>query len=106
MRFLWFGKKEPKKTLEQLAIDVLTAEKIRIDPSFKDPNYHDYNIIGIGDSENDSDGALEHFKYNLVNGRNGLPEVVSRITEYFTPIGGRKKAVCALGYKLKPRNIA
>ena len=102
MGFLWFGKKKEEKTLEEMAKDAAIKLGVRYDPSFNNPSYFDFNIIGTGDSEDDSKGALEHFRHNLVHGKYGLPEIVSKIKEDLIPrdlYGRSKKRISALGYK-------
>ena len=106
MGLFGFGEGKEKKSLEQLAREIIIAKGIKIDLSFNDPRYTGFNIIGVGKTETDSKGALEDFKKSL--GRK-LPEYVSLIREDRVSLigmqGKKQKRIYAVGYTRNPRNI-
>ncbi len=92
------GKKKEKKSLEQLAREAIIAKGIKLVDSPPQGDYYAFNVIGVGRTETDSEGALEHFKQNLAK---ESPAYAYKITVDLTPRGldGKRKRVYAIGYK-------
>ncbi len=99
------GKKETK-SLEQLAREVIVANGIKIDPSFNDPKYISFNIVGIGTSEKNFQSAIDHFKKHLVDSSPAYVSEIKEDTWCYRPTGELRPRISAIGYTFKKPTAA